>query len=72
MLRVDLSRWLLTEESLTELCLQAPHPRTRERLLAVRDIAQGGCASRLSGPLGRNLGTVPGGSMTSMSGGPRR
>ena len=58
MLRVDLSRWLLTEESLTELCLQASHPRTRERLLAVRDIAGGRCASRLCAALGRNLGTV--------------
>jgi hypothetical protein len=58
MVRVDLARWSLTEASLTELCLQAPHPRTRERLLALRDIARGSCASRLCQPLGRHLGTV--------------
>lgn len=58
MVRVDLARWSLTEESLTELCLHAPHPRKRERLLALRDIARGSCASRLCKPLGRHLGTV--------------
>lgn len=58
MLRPDLARWSLTEESLTELCLLATHPRTRERLLALRDIARGRCASALCKPLGRQLTTV--------------
>ena len=58
MLRPDLNRWSLNEESLTELCLHAPHPRTRERLLALRDIARGSCASALCTPLGRHLTTV--------------
>ncbi len=58
MVRPDLSRWSLTVESLTELCLHAPHPRTRERLLALRDIARGSCASALCKPLGRHITTV--------------
>ena len=58
MLRPDLARWSLTEESLTQLCLLAPHPRTRERLLALRDIARGCCASALCKPLGRHVTTV--------------
>ncbi len=58
MVRPDLARWSLTEESLTELCLLAPHPRTRERLLALRDIARGSCASALCKPMGRHLTTV--------------
>ena len=58
MLRPDLNRWSLNQESLTELCLHAPHPRTRERLLALGDIARGSCASALCKPLGRHLTTV--------------
>jgi hypothetical protein len=58
MVRPDLARWSLTQESLTELCLHAPHPRTRERLLALRDIARGCCASALCKPLGRHVTTV--------------
>lgn len=58
MLRPDLARWSLTQELLTELCLQAPHPRTRERLLALRDIARGTCASTLCKQLGRHVTTV--------------
>ena len=53
MLRPDLSRWSLTERALiTELYLLAPHPRTRERLLSLRDIARGTCASDLCKPPG--------------------
>lgn len=58
LLRPELNRWSLNEESLAELCLHAPHPRTRERLLALRDIARGSCASALCKPLGRHLTTV--------------
>lgn len=58
MLRSALNRWSLTEKSLTELCLLAPHPRTRERLPALRDITRGSCASSLCKPLGRHLTTV--------------
>lgn len=58
MLRVDVTCWSLTEESLTELCIDAPNPRTRERLLALQDIVRGSCTSRLCKPLGRDLGTV--------------
>lgn len=58
MLRIDLARWGLTPELLTLLIIQSPCPRTRERLLCIRDIAQGSCASRLVASTGRHLGTL--------------
>ena len=58
MLRVDLQRWNLTPDLLTLLLLQTPCNRTRERLWALEQIARGSCASRLTGALGRHLGTV--------------
>lgn len=58
MVRVDLSRWSLTPELLTLLCLEAVHSRTRERLLALRDIDQGSCAAQVSLRLQRHISTV--------------
>lgn len=58
MVHVELSRWSLTPELLTLLCLEAVHQRTRERLLAVRDIVQGSCAARVSVRLARHISTV--------------
>ena len=58
MVRVDLSRWSLTPPLLTLLCLEAVHARTRERLLALRDIVQGSCAARVSDRLERHISTV--------------
>ena len=58
MVRVELSRWSLTPELLTLLCLEAAHSRTRERLLALRDIVQGTCAAQVSLRLQRHLSTV--------------
>ena len=58
MVHVELSRWSLTPELLTLLCLEAVHPRTRERLLALRDIVHGTCAARVSTGLERHISTV--------------
>ena len=40
MLSVDHARWGQTPEDLRRLALSAPHPRTRERFLALYDITQ--------------------------------
>lgn len=58
MLRPDLERWALSEQTLTQMGLHASHPRTRERILALRDIARGCCASVLCKSLGRHVTTV--------------
>ena len=41
MVRVEMSRWGQTVEDLRRLALQAPHPRTRERFLALAQVADG-------------------------------
>ena len=41
MVRVDLAKWGQTLDDLRRLALQAPHPRTRERFLALAQIADG-------------------------------
>lgn len=58
MVRVELSRWSLTPPLLTLLCLQAVHPRTRERLLVLRDVEQGSCAAQVCLRHGRHISTV--------------
>jgi hypothetical protein len=40
MLSVDHARWSQTPEDLRRLAMSAPHPRTRERFLALHDITQ--------------------------------
>src|SRR3954467_13609899 len=54
MLRVDYERWDQTPADLRHMALNATHNRTRERLLALHDIAQGACATQsqnaLAGP----------------------
>jgi transposase len=42
------------------MALSAPHPRTRERALALFDIAQGRCATQLALRTGRRAQTVMG------------
>jgi Homeodomain-like domain len=59
-LRVDLARWGQTPEDLRHLALSAPHARTRERALALFDITQGRCATRLAARTGRHPQTVMG------------
>ena len=57
-LRVDFARWRQTAEDLRRLALGAPHARTRERSLALYEIAQGSCATRVAARTGRPPQTV--------------
>ena len=60
MLRIDHARWGQTPEDLRSLALSAPHARTRERALALFDIAQGRCATQVAWRTGRHPQTVMG------------
>jgi hypothetical protein len=55
---VDYARWGQTPEGLRSLALSAPHARTRERALALFEITQGRCATRVAGRTGRRAHTV--------------
>ena len=59
-LRVDCARWGQTPEDLRRLALSAPHARTRERALALYDIAQESCATQVAERTGRHPQTVMG------------
>ena len=48
MLRVDYARWGQTPEDLRRLAMSAPHQRTRERFLALYEITQESCATRIA------------------------
>src|SRR5579884_2475610 len=48
MLRIDTVRWGQTPEDLRHLVTRAPHPRTRERFLALYGITQASCATRVA------------------------
>src|SRR3954447_2592835 len=56
MLCVEYDRWGQTPAELRPLALNAA--RTRERLLALHDIAQGGCATEVAQRTGRRPQTV--------------
>jgi len=62
MVRPNLPKWSLSLSSLAQLSVEAAHPRTRERLMALVLLAQEApnrlCATRLSQVLGRNVHTV--------------
>ena len=58
MLRVDYARWGGTAEDLRHVALSAPHARTRERALALYEITQGSCATRVAACTGRHPQTV--------------
>ena len=58
MLRVDHDRWGQTLADLRQLALSASHARNRERWLALHEIAQGGCATRVAERTGRHPQTV--------------
>ena len=60
MLRVDCTRWGGTAEDLRHVALRAPHARTRERALALYEITQGSCATRVAARTGRHPQTVMG------------
>ena len=57
-LRVDYQRWDQSVADLRHLALTAVHPRSRERFLALHEIAQGGCATAVA-PLARVGGRKP-------------
>ena len=59
-LRVDVSRWDQRAADLRDLALHADHPRSRERFLALHEIAQGGCATEIATRSGRHAQTVMG------------
>ena len=48
MVRVDHQRWGQTRAELRCLALTAPHGRTRERFLALHDMAEGACATQVA------------------------
>ena len=58
MLWVDCARWGQTPEDLRRLALSAPHTRTRERALALYDIAHESCATRVAERTNRHPQTV--------------
>lgn len=57
-LRVDHERWGQTPADLRRLALTAPHARVRERFLALHEITQGACATRIAERAGRHPQTV--------------
>src|SRR5215204_4009429 len=59
-LRVDCARWGGTAQDLRHVALSAPHARTRERALALDEITQGSCATRVATRTGRHPQTVMG------------
>src|SRR3954447_11031277 len=58
MLRVDHARWDQTPADLRELAMRASHPRTRERFLALYEITQESCATRVAERTRRHPQTV--------------
>lgn len=60
MLQVDHDRWGQTQTDLRELALNATHARSRERFLALHDIAEGACATQVAARTGRHPQTVMG------------
>ena len=60
MLRVDHDRWGQTQTDLREMALNAAHARSRERFLALHDIAEGACATQVAARTDRHPQTVMG------------
>lgn len=58
MLRVDHARWGQTVEDLREQAVAAAHALTRERYLALYEVARDSNATAVAGACGRNPQTV--------------
>jgi hypothetical protein len=58
MLRVEYARWSQTPADLRELAMSASHLRTRERFLALYEITQESCATRVAERTRRHPQTV--------------
>ncbi|PPQ30367.1 hypothetical protein CCS01_19635 [Rhodopila globiformis] len=59
-LHIDHPRWGQTVADLRDLALSAAHPRSRERFLALHEIAAGSCATAVAERTGRRAQTVMG------------
>ena len=60
MLRVNYEKWNQTPEDIRFMAQEAAHPRTRERLMAVYEVASGPNASRIARQYRRENETVQG------------
>ena len=60
MLHVDYARWDQTPEDLRRLAMSAAHQRTRERFLALYEVTQQSCATRIAVRTRRHPQTVMG------------
>ena len=58
MLRVDYDRWGQTPEDLRQLATSAAHRRTRERFLALYEVARASCATQVAARTRRHPQTV--------------
>lgn len=58
MIQVDYERWNQSPEELRRLAMNAEHGRTRERFLALYEITQTSCASRVAAGGERNAQTL--------------
>ncbi len=58
MLKVDCAGWNQSKELLREEALAAKHPRTRERLMALYEIAEGKSATLVGKQTNRNPQTI--------------
>ncbi len=58
MLTINLERWHHSPDRLREAALNANHPRTRERLLALYEITQGKHATQIGRETGRHPQTI--------------
>lgn len=58
MLRVNITRWQQAPEDLRNQAVNASHPRTRERFMALYEISQGKNATQVSRTTARNHQTV--------------
>ena len=58
MLKVNYARWNETPQDLRQQALEAEHPRTRERYLALYEIASGKSAYQISKEIKRRPDTV--------------
>ena len=58
MLKVNTACWQQTPEMLRDQALNASHPRTRERFLALYEISQGESATQVAWQTQRNPQTV--------------
>ena len=57
-MRVESARWDQTPADRRELAMSASHPRTRERFLALSEITQESCATRVAAQARRHPQTV--------------